>query len=131
MKVSNDYVSTHGISPDGRLVAVRLVQTATGKSVQAILDAETGKVVKTFTLPLSASQQLIEWMPDGKSLCYVNAKANVENIDVISLETLKQYQLTHFDSGIIGNFAWSKDGKELAIVRGEMTRDIVLLTDTK
>ena len=131
VKVSDEYLETHGVSPDGRFLAVRLIARAGNNWVQAIIDAATGKVVKTFTLPLTASQEMIGWMPDGKSICYVDFRDNVSNIWVLPLETLKPYQLTRFESSLIVNFAWSKHGKDLAIVRGDQTRDIVLLKDTK
>ena len=39
-------------------------------------------------------------------------------------------QITDFKSDRIFDYAWSRDGKQLAVSRGKTTRDVVLLTDT-
>lgn len=39
-------------------------------------------------------------------------------------------QITDFKSDKIFDYAWSRDGKKLAISRGRTSRDVVLLTDT-
>jgi hypothetical protein len=39
-------------------------------------------------------------------------------------------QLTHFTTGNIFSFAWSPDGSELALSRGTVTSDVVLLSRT-
>jgi hypothetical protein len=36
------------------------------------------------------------------------------------------YQLTHFTGRSIVDFAWSRDGKQLAVARASTTNDIVL-----
>jgi hypothetical protein len=38
-------------------------------------------------------------------------------------------QITSFTDRTIADFDWSRDGKHLAVVRGTMGRDIVLMTD--
>jgi uncharacterized protein with WD repeat len=37
--------------------------------------------------------------------------------------------MTNFDTGEIFNFAWSRDGKRLAIVRGSRSQDVVLISN--
>ena len=129
MKVAQDYVNSRGVSPDGQFLLVRLFQKAEKKGSNAVLSAETGKLIKTFELPLTSAS--MRWMPDGKSIAYVDTRNGVSNIWVMPLATLKPSQLTHFDSELIANFAWSKDGKNLVLARGEQTNDIVLLNDTR
>jgi hypothetical protein len=36
-------------------------------------------------------------------------------------------QITDFPSGLIFDFAWSNDGKELYVAKGERTSDVVLI----
>jgi Tol biopolymer transport system component len=49
------------------------------------------------------------------------------NIWIYSFEGKVLRQLTHFkDERSIADFAWSRDGKRLAIARGTTTNDIVL-----
>ena len=40
-------------------------------------------------------------------------------------------QVTDFKSDEIFSFAWSRDGKQLALARGVETGDVVLITDSK
>jgi hypothetical protein len=41
------------------------------------------------------------------------------------------HQLTHFTDRTIGDFAWSRDGKRLAIARVTVANDIVLFKGLK
>jgi len=43
----------------------------------------------------------------------------------------KAKQITHFSNMLIVNFAWSRDGKFMALSRGTYTSDAVLYTSTK
>ena len=38
-------------------------------------------------------------------------------------------QIANFSGDIIFQFAWSPDGKKLALVRGTVNRDLVLMRD--
>jgi Tol biopolymer transport system component len=131
IKVSDDVVYELGISPDGRLIVTRFFQTAENKWRYGILSVDDGKHRKVFDLPTTGEVYVVHWMPDGKAIAYIDTRNGVSNIWVLPLETMKAYQLTHFDSELISGFAWSKNGKDLAIVRGEQSSDVVLLTDVK
>ncbi len=131
VKVSNDFTINLGISADGRSVLVQVYQTKEKKWSYAVISAEKGTVTMTFSLPLTAPRSLVEWMPDAKGISYVDTRNGISNIWVLPFSTMKPYQLTHFDSDLIANFAWSKDGKSLALARGEENRDIVLVTEVR
>jgi serine/threonine protein kinase len=133
IKVSDDdvYSAGRGISPDGRSIVVRFLLTAENKWRWAILSSANGTHTKEFDLPTTTSEQKVSWMPDGKAVAYIDTRNLVSNIWVLPLETMKAYQLTRFESELISDFAWSKDGKTLAVVRGELSSDVVLLTNAK
>ena len=40
-------------------------------------------------------------------------------------------QITNFTSGLIWRHAWSRDGKYLALARGNLSIDAVMLTDIR
>ena len=40
-------------------------------------------------------------------------------------------QLTHFKSDGVLTHAWSRDGKQMAVLRNKTTSDIVLITDVR
>ena len=68
----------------------------------------------------------VRWMHDGQSIAY--ARVDGPNIWVQPLDGSAPSQLTHFTDGrTILDFAWSRDGKRLAIVRATIANDIVLL----
>jgi len=68
--------------------------------------------------------------PDGKSLAYIVNEHGVANIWAAPLAGGDPKPLTDFKSDLIFDFAWSRDGKQLAVSRGQVSRDVVLLTDT-
>jgi tricorn protease len=71
----------------------------------------------------------IRWTADGRSLTYVDSQGGVSNIWIQSLAGGQPKQLTDFKDQQIYGFAWSNDGKQLAISRGVMNNDVVLIKD--
>src|SRR5947208_3359178 len=60
------------------------------------------------------------WTPDGRALAYVrNTTGRTQNVYMQPLAGGAEIQLTHFDSepAVVQAFAWSRDGKKLAITR--------------
>ena len=129
VKVTDKYIYNQGFSPDGLSILVRVLEN--NKWSNVVLSLESDKIITSFELPVTATTGQMRWMPDGKGIAYVDTRNGVSNIWVMNLATKKSNQLTHFESELIGAFAWSKDGKNLAIVHGEQTSDIVLLSDVK
>jgi Tol biopolymer transport system component len=71
-----------------------------------------------------------KWSPDSKFLTYIN-RSGIPNLWNISLDDLKrETPLTDFNSGMISNFIWSKDGKKLFIIRSVVNTDLVLIKDS-
>lgn len=64
--------------------------------------------------------------PDNKNLTYINQQG-VDNLYNVPLDGSTPKPLTNFTSGHILNFAWTKDGKKLYIVRGIINNEVVLL----
>jgi len=112
------------ISPDGKFIAFR-----TGGKV-AIIPFEGGETVKTLDIPLEAPG-FIRWTPDGHAIAYVETRDGISNIWAKSLDDRPRKQLTDFKADHIFRFEWSRDGKWLAIVRGAMNEDVVLIRNTK
>ena len=71
----------------------------------------------------------LSFTPDGKSLTYVIREKGVDNIFVQPIEGSPGRQITNFTSDSISGFAWSLDGKTLAVVRVHNTSDVVLLQE--
>jgi len=112
-------------SPDGANIAFGS-ETPSGKLVLRIIPIPAGKPM------LGVGEGFISyltyhWAPNGLALDYVDYKDGVKNIWRLPLDGTPPKQLTHFGSGIFWDFAWSADGKTLALARGTRTSDVVLI----
>ena len=77
--------------------------------------------------PPSPSLGVVRWVwaPVGDGIAYVTGTP--PNIWILPLDRKPTRQLTHFTDGrAIADFAWSRDGQRLAIMRLATTSDIVL-----
>ena len=117
------------ISPDGKWVLTQELMPMSPKL--SIIPATGGQPVKTFNwdpefgLPLG-------WAADSHALLYMNTSGGVSNIWQRSLDGGEAKPLTNFKSDQfpqLGKVAMSRDGKKLAVVRGYVTSDVVLIKD--
>jgi eukaryotic-like serine/threonine-protein kinase len=120
------------ISPDGKLVACRYREQELSPFQLAILSFEDGKTVKTFDLPPSAfGTPNFDWTPDGKAVLYVDARGGVGNIWSQPIDGGLAKQLTFFNTDQIFAFDLSADGKGIALARGNVSNDVVLIVEAK
>ena len=73
----------------------------------------------------------IRWTASGDALTYVRTKNGVSNLWSQSIHGGPAKQITNFRSGLIWRHAWSRDGKYLALARGSVSIDAILLTDLR
>jgi Tol biopolymer transport system component len=119
------------ISPDGKLVAYYLLQDAAKAPSIAVSSFEGGGPVKTFEMPQTTLSSHFQWSTDGLALTYVDTQKGASNIWSQPLSGGPPKKLTDFRSDQIFSFAWSPDGKQLALARGTETSDVVLIRDFK
>ncbi|HEY6308558.1 MAG TPA: hypothetical protein VI488_19105, partial [Candidatus Angelobacter sp.] len=119
------------LSPDGKMVFFgTIVGTVPNfRPVWIIIASSGGAPLYTINADARATGRL-RFTPDGKSLAYVVNERGVSNLWAMPLTDGQPKQLTDFKSDLIFDFAWSRDGKLLALSRGQTNRDVVLLTDT-
>jgi Tol biopolymer transport system component len=91
---------------------------------------EGGQASKTFDYPLTIVP-LLKWSPDSQSLIYHDTRGGVSNLWSQPLSGSKPTQLTDYKTDQLFFFSWSRDGKQLALARGSIARDVVLIGDTK
>ena len=103
---------------------------------RGVIDANGGGSPKVFDLPPFSGTlgpafygQRAKWTPDGKALAYISNKDAVGNLWSQPIDGGPPKQLTKFTSDMIFNYAWSSDGKKLALARGSKTSDVVLISD--
>jgi Tol biopolymer transport system component len=114
------------VSPNGRFLAFRS-QDAQNKAITMICDLPSCTMPRT--LPPLGRPSPLRWTPDG-NIAFVDSAAP-SNIWVRPLDGSAPYQLTDFTDRTIVDFAWSRDGKQLAIARASTTNDIVLFKGLK
>ena len=74
-------------------------------------------------------ERLVRRTPDGRAPAYVDHRN--QNVWAQPLDGGPPRQVTGFKSDQTFSFAWSRDGKQLALARGSQTSDVVTVTDFK
>jgi Tol biopolymer transport system component len=115
------------ISPDGKLLAyLARAATMSGSTVLTVVPFGGGSPLYRFDVPMGASE--IHWAPDGKALDYRLTRGGASNIWRQALAGGPPKQITDFKSDLIFFFDWSRDGKQLALARGNTSSDVVLIS---
>ena len=115
------------ISPDGKFIAYTYEEGSPVPEVKiAIIPAEGGSPLHACATPSGA--QSFRWSPDGKAIQYALLRSGAGNIWEQPLSGGEQRQITHFTSGLIFDFSWSRDGKQLLLSRGDRTSDVVMIS---
>jgi Tol biopolymer transport system component/tRNA A-37 threonylcarbamoyl transferase component Bud32 len=122
------------ISADGQRIAFLTFDPQTNKEWIAIIPSDGGERTRLIDLPPDFSGGHGEsfpglaWAPDARNVYCVRTIKGVSNIWSFSSQSGPPRQVTHFETDEIFAFAWSHDGKYLALVRGDFADDVVLLT---
>ncbi|MBM3300774.1 MAG: PD40 domain-containing protein [Deltaproteobacteria bacterium] len=118
-------------SPDGKLLAFLFADDQRlGKPQILIIPSAGGDVVNTLEFPITAQDfSTFQWTPDGRGISYVDDREGISNIWEIPLSGGEPRKLTDFKSDYIFSHAWSPDGKQLAVARGQRTSDAVLMSN--
>jgi serine/threonine protein kinase len=127
------------LSPDGSLVGYLYKDEQSLRPQIGIIKFDDGTVVKTIDLPLTAFPGSYDnlfyrgwhWSPDGRAVAYINTLGGVSNLWSQPLEGGAPKQITNFTSDRILTFAYSPDGRQLALARGSHTSDAVLISEAK
>jgi Tol biopolymer transport system component/DNA-binding winged helix-turn-helix (wHTH) protein len=120
------------ISPDGKLIAFRSRNPADQFVKISVISLADGRLMKAFdiqpTTMMVGDFKQLRWTPDGGGLAYMDTRTGVANIWARPLDGGPERQLTDFKSEQIFKFAWSRDGKQLAVTRGAMMKDVILIS---
>jgi Tol biopolymer transport system component len=109
------------LTPDGKSIAFGSLDERARANILVACDfpaCRSRQIFRTVT-------RALRWTPDGSAIAYTDTGRM--NIWVQPMkEDAKPYQLTHFSDRSIVDFAWSHDGKQLAISRSATINDIVM-----
>jgi Tol biopolymer transport system component/DNA-binding winged helix-turn-helix (wHTH) protein len=92
-----------------------------------VIASDGGTLMHQFDWPASAWRP--RWAPRGEAIEYVLTKDGVSNIWQQRLTGGPPKQVTHFDSGKIFHFEWSRDGRQLALTRASESSDVILMSN--
>jgi Tol biopolymer transport system component len=115
------------ISPDGQFLAFAFIEETGGRRARfAIMPASGGEPTKVFDYAVPAAGG-VRWTPDGTRLSYTAASGGVAQIWTQPVTGGPPQQITKFRSDNTFAFAWSGDGKKIALSRGTANSDAVLI----
>ena len=117
------------ISPDGKLIAYFYSdEQANNQPKLGVVPFAGGEPVQTIDLPRTVQPLAFAWLPDGRSVAYLDNTSGILNVWSQPLAGGSPKQLTNFKSEFVYSFAISRDAK-IAAYRFSATRDIVLIKD--
>jgi eukaryotic-like serine/threonine-protein kinase len=118
-----------GFSPDGQSF-FQISQKVEGGSLHARLIVSAvsgGSPERVFEVPYG--MQSPQFTPDGKGIAFMITRNRATNIWKQPLDSKDLVQITKFPTGEMFAFAWSQDGKQLAVARGMRTTDVVMMSN--
>jgi Tol biopolymer transport system component len=126
-QVMNTRAIWPAFSPDGTRVA-SLVATDQGwvGTVVPIAGGAPRRYPQITSEPDSLTG--VRWTADGEALLFKKKIGNAANIWRQPIDGATPEQVTHFRDGEIFDFSISRDGKWLALSRGSISSDVVLIT---
>jgi Tol biopolymer transport system component/phage shock protein PspC (stress-responsive transcriptional regulator) len=116
------------VSADSKRVVGREVRELDHRLVLTVYSVDDKKT-NYQELDQRASAPLA-FAPDAKAVVYVVREKGVDNLWEQPLDSSAARQLTHFTAERIQRYRFSPDGSKLAIERGHVESDAVLLRDT-
>jgi DNA-binding winged helix-turn-helix (wHTH) protein len=121
------------MSPDGKYLAcpnwrLRTVNDADKHNAElAIISVETRSVFQY--MPIERISPNFRFSPDSKSIEFIAALDSGTQLMRQAFNESEPKSILSMPEDRIFNFAWSKDGKRLAMAKGLQIRDAVLLTN--
>ena len=118
------------VAPDGKHLAFTVydVRSFQKKLMVATLEGDRfGRIVRELEYNLINQ---FTWSPDGKTLTVLTSRGSSPNIWRQPIDGSAATPITDFSAGRILNFAWTADGKDLLIARGNTNNDLILIKDT-
>ena len=119
------------LSPDGARIAGSWFDGAAPEPAWrlAVLPASGGEPLEVLPLSHQTVNTVsgLWWTPDGRAVVYADTPHGVSNVWRQPLGGGRPRQLTRFESGQIFALALSRDGRRVAVARGTVEGDVVLV----
>jgi len=132
VQLTGPYSDILVVSSDGKLMAYFIDDDHDqGKAKKVgVASFEGGETITVLDRPPTRGLMKMQWTPNARALTYFSNRGGAFNIWSLPIDGGPPKQLTDFKPDLfIHCFAWSRDGKQLAVARGTSTSDIVLIKD--
>jgi len=118
------------VSPDGSRIAFAYQEGNPVPVPKLGMVAATGGALQ-FVAQSPLGGRSLHWAPSGKALQYRLTRNGASNIWEQPLTGGAPQQITKYPSGLIFDFAWSRDAKQLFLAKGNQTSDVILISNFK
>jgi TolB protein len=116
------------ISPDGKMIAC-FAFDANSVIRLTIIPVDGGEPIKAFEMPPTVNVDMSpKWTPDSRGITFVDVRGSSRDLWVQPFDGGAAKRLTDFKENGIYRREWTRDGKQVAIVRGESSSDVVMIT---
>lgn len=121
--------SETGYSPDGKLLfyTSQKVEGSNFRANLIVTPAEGGAPLFTLNVPFGMRSP--RFTPDSKAIAFMLVRDRATNIWEQPLTGKDPVPVTRFPGGDMFAFAWSRDGKQLAFLRGQRKTDVVMMSN--
>ncbi len=132
MELAQGDIGAASVSPDGKAILFdRRAGQGAGASIRLTMETLDGKPLREFSVPQQA--EVFGWTPDSRAVSYLlyDPGGNGRHLYIQPLSGGPPIQLTHFDSepSNILAYAWSKDGRRIAVTRARFAdTDVVMFS---
>lgn len=127
VQVSERFSLLPAISPDGGHIACYLQNDRSKFDLRmAVMTVDGGQLAATFAAPGGKFQPL-RWTSDGRALTYIHERDGVSNVWAQPVAGGPPEPITDFTTERIFSFAVSPDDKQIALARGSIANDVILI----
>ena len=129
VQLTHEWAWAPRISPDGKLVLYSTLGPKDEQDAIVVADAVSGQRMYSWQIPAGVDE--VHWAQDGRTVDYLITRDAVSNWWRQPLTGGPAKQITDFKSGRIFRFGLSRDGKQLLMVRGDISSDVILIRNFK